>query len=250
MEHLRLEIIAAEVVSAKNVDYTFSGIKHELGNAVNSLDITLEVLKAKLDHLEKPAVAGYLDRALEQTSKVSHLLRILKSGTIFGTPELQSLRLPDFMREFINLVQEDFTAKGMPISVSIRDNAEYCTVDPRSLYHILLNLLINAADALMGNEQPRISVKVFQSGGSIHIQVEDNGSGMTELQQRNLFKPFYTTKAHGTGLGLMIVRKLLTAMNGAIEVRSRQDAGTTVDIIVPACGVPVSGASPATIHRR
>jgi len=95
-----------------------------------------------------------------------------------------------------------------------------------------------------------IAVKVFRSGGLVHIQVEDNGSGMTEQQQCNLFKPFYTTKSHGTGLGLVIVQKLLIAMKGTIAVRSRSYAGTLVEITIPACHVPKSNAAPESVSRR
>jgi signal transduction histidine kinase len=63
--------------------------------------------------------------------------------------------------------------------------------------------------------------------------VKDNGCGMTEEQLQNLFKPFYTTKEKGTGLGLVIVKKLLAAMNGSIKISSLKDVGTTIDIIVP-----------------
>lgn len=241
MEHIRLETTAAEILSAKNACCVFTGIRHELGNAVNSLDITLEVLKAKLDHMERPAVMNYLDRALEHSSTLAHLLRILKTGTIFGVPELQDVRLPDFMNEFMNLVREDFTAKGIAIDVAIDEDAEFCSADPRSLYHVLLNLFINAADALKGNGRARISVNVYRQGGTVHIKVEDNGSGMTEEVRRNLFKPFYTTKPQGTGLGLALVHKFLASMNGAIDVSSRLNAGTTVDISVPAGTGAVSG---------
>ena len=67
----------------------------------------------------------------------------------------------------------------------------------------------------------------------IRIQVEDNGCGMTEEEQRALFKPFYTTKAKGTGLGLVIVKKMLTMMQGTIQISSRKDSGTIVNVALP-----------------
>jgi signal transduction histidine kinase len=67
----------------------------------------------------------------------------------------------------------------------------------------------------------------------VRIRVEDNGCGMTEEEQKALFKPFYTTKAKGTGLGLVIVKKMLTMMKGTIEITSRKNRGTVVDVALP-----------------
>ncbi len=68
----------------------------------------------------------------------------------------------------------------------------------------------------------------------IRIRVEDNGCGMTSEEQKALFKPFYTTKSKGTGLGLVIVKKMLTMMKGTVEITSRRDSGTRVDVSLPA----------------
>jgi signal transduction histidine kinase len=69
--------------------------------------------------------------------------------------------------------------------------------------------------------------------GFVAITIEDNGIGMSEEEQDNLFKPFYTTKPHGTGLGLMIALKMVTLMRGNMEVKSYKDVGTKVIIFIP-----------------
>ena len=63
--------------------------------------------------------------------------------------------------------------------------------------------------------------------------VQDNGTGIAEEKLKEIFKPFFTTKAHGTGLGLVIVKKMLTNMHGSIEIKSRPDSGTTVYMTIP-----------------
>jgi signal transduction histidine kinase len=76
-------------------------------------------------------------------------------------------------------------------------------------------------------------VKVFRERQRVLIKVQDNGVGIPDDRMKDIFRPFYTTKPQGTGLGLVIVRKLLAQMNGSIDVRSRAGEGTTVTLTLP-----------------
>jgi signal transduction histidine kinase len=69
--------------------------------------------------------------------------------------------------------------------------------------------------------------------GQVLLQIADNGCGIPEKQLQDLFKPFYTSKPHGTGLGLVIVRKMITRMHGKIEISSTTGQGTAVNISLP-----------------
>jgi len=91
--------------------------------------------------------------------------------------------------------------------------------DPRALYQVLLNLLTNALDALEGRPNGQIRVLARRRGGQVEIAVVDNGPGIPLSQRPELFKPFQTTKPKGTGLGLVITRKLVTLMHGTVEVQ-------------------------------
>jgi PAS domain S-box-containing protein len=232
-EILKLESLAAQIDCMKNSGYILSGVRHEIGNAVNSVGVILDVLKAKFGQLDARAIEAYVESASEEAQKAAYLVRCLRSHNFHAEPELQSVNLPGFLSKFLSLVRDDFSARGVDISVSISGDAANCHADPRALHQVLLNLLVNASDALAKTPNPRISISAAGSGDKVRVRVEDNGCGMSEEQQRSLFTPFYTTKGHGTGLGLVIVRKLLLAMNGAITVASRAGKGTTVDILVP-----------------
>jgi C4-dicarboxylate-specific signal transduction histidine kinase len=93
--------------------------------------------------------------------------------------------------------------------------------------------MTNAADALAGRSNPEIAISASSRYERVYLRVADNGCGMTEKQQQDMFKPFYTSKPHGTGLGLVIVKKMLTRMGGDIEITSALDRGTTVTIYLP-----------------
>ncbi len=230
-DKLRLESIAQAVDTMNNIGYIFTGVRHEIGNPVNAVMMGLSLLKAKLDTMDKATIATYIDRALENCEKVGYLLRGLRSFNMFEKPELQDVDLKDFLGNFLALVNADFEKKGVAIEIDQCAGRVYA--DPRLLQQVLLNVFTNAADALIDRKDPRISVSVSSSGSMVRIRVRDNGSGISEDRLKDLFKPFHTSKSHGTGLGLVIVKKMLILMNSTITVKSRKDEGTIVEIYVP-----------------
>ena len=232
-EKLRLEAIAEAVNTMNNIGYFVSGIRHELGNPVNSAKMALSMLKVNLGNYSLTAIKDYLERSLAELSRVEYLLRGLKNFNMYENPELQFFALQNFMDKLYALIRGDFSKKQIPVEVSVAPEVGDCYADPRALQQVMLNILANAADACAGRESPKVAITIKKASGIIVIQVEDNGHGMTEEQQRDLFKPFRTTKPQGTGLGLVIARKMMIKMNGDIKVKSRPDEGTTVSIYVP-----------------
>jgi len=235
-EKVRLESIAESVNMMNNIGYIFSGVRHEIGNPINSAKMILSVLQYKIDQISKEKIKDYVDRSLVEIGRVEQLLKILKNYNLYETPELENIDMNVFMQKLLELIAEDFTKRGIAISKEVLPGAEWGFADPRALHQVLINIVTNAADALAARETPAISIKVLKKSDRLLIQVSDNGRGMTEQQQSGLFKPFYTSKQHGTGLGLVIVKKMLTKMNGDIIITSHLDRGTTVDIFIPGGG--------------
>ena len=232
-EKLRLESIAESVSTMDSIGYIFSGVRHEIGNPINSINMILGLIKAKLPTLSQEAIADYLDRIIGQVGRVEFLLRSLKTFNMFESQEPQDLQIASFLDQFLPLIRDDFAKKGIELEVKRDQHTQTLSADPRALQQVLLNLMTNASDAVADSKHPKIVLGVFRSGGMVNIQVEDNGCGIPEDKRKDLFKPFYTTKAKGTGLGLVIVKKMLTKMNGTIELESRQGMGTTVMISLP-----------------
>lgn len=235
-EKVRLESIAESVNMMNNIGYIFTGVRHEIGNPVNTINMTLSLLKEKLGTIDQPAVEKHLDRALDGVLRIDYLLRSLKNFNMFERPDRKNLPIEAFMDNVLALVEEDFKAKGIGISTSRELEAEVCYADPRALQQVLINLLTNAADALNGRRNPNVTISFLKRADKIQLRVEDNGWGISEEKLKDLFKPFYTSKAKGTGLGLVIVKKMLAQMNGTIEISSRKDVGTAVDIYLPVSG--------------
>lgn len=236
-EKRRFESIAEAVNMMENVGYVFSGIRHELGNPVNSLKTALSVLKKNIDQWNHDQVVKYIDRSMVEIGRIEYLLRSLKTFSMHEDPEVQKVQILPFIERFFSFVNTDFTAKGIKLDYLIDTEADELMADTRALHQILLNVLSNASDAVKDRENPSIKILVDKIASVIEIKVIDNGIGLNEQQQANLFKPFYTSKPNGTGLGFIIVKKLMAKMNGTVKVESQLNVGTKVILSLEAAPI-------------
>lgn len=186
-----------------------------------------------METFDRDTVQEFLERSLNEVARVEYLLKALRNFSMFEAPRVQSLRIDTFMEKFLSLVADDFKRKGIKIKTLSSAWGMKGLVDPRALQQVMLNLMTNAADALTGRENPGIEIDFHKAGGYIHVKVIDNGCGMSPEQRKDLFKPFFTSKTGGTGLGLVIAKKMLSEMNCTIDIYSQMDVGTIVTISMP-----------------
>ena len=232
-EKERLSSIAEAINIMNNTGYIFSGIRHELGNPINSAKMTLQVLRKNLQKYDSGKVEEYLEQALGEMDRAEYILKALKSFGLYEKLRLEDVSMSSFTDKLVEMISRDFIEKGIQIKTIYRTGRETGYADPRALQQVMLNLLTNAADALAEQALPQISISVSDLDARVNIKVHDNGRGMSASELKNLFKPFYTTKDHGTGLGMIIVKNMLAKMKGTIEVESYENSGTTVILSLP-----------------
>jgi signal transduction histidine kinase len=228
----RLESITESIEIMDNVGYIFSGIRHEIGNPINSIKMTLSVLKNNLNKFSKELISQYVERSLDEVLRVEYLLKSLKSFSLYERAEIEKMDVSDFLGKLLRLIGEDFLKKGVTLSYEVQTEVKIMA-DPRLLQQVMLNILVNAVDALEGRKDARITINVTRYSNLVWMRLEDNGCGINPEQLREIFKPFYTSKESGTGLGLPIVRKMLASMNCTIEVKSEENIGTTIIMSLP-----------------
>ncbi|MEJ2153814.1 MAG: PAS domain S-box protein [Desulfobacteraceae bacterium] len=234
-EKKRLEAIAEAANLMDNLGYIFSGIRHEIGNPINSVKMALSVLSMNMDTYPRLKIREFVDRSQAEILRVEYLLKALRNFSMFESPQVEPVAMARFMEDFLSLVETDFTDKGVRIQLSLEDEAILALTDHRAFHQVMLNLMTNAADACEKSDTPRIVIDIRRMPPDlIQVQVSDNGCGMSTSERENLFRPFYTSKAHGTGLGLVIIKKMLAKMNSTIRIESSQGWGTTVTMSLPA----------------
>ncbi|MEA3363787.1 MAG: PAS domain-containing sensor histidine kinase [Thermodesulfobacteriota bacterium] len=232
-EKTRLESIAQAVNAMDNIGFIFSGIRHEIGNPLNSLKMALSVLKHNHENASPEMLKEYIDRGLGDIGRMEYLLKSLKTFTMFESVEPKDLPLIEFMGKFIALVERDFQSYGIRIKTEIPLDIARVRIDERALHQALLNIFSNAADALKGKDLPEISIRAEVRDQLMWLTIADNGCGISPEQGKHLFQPFNTSKVNGNGLGLVITRKLLTMMDGDIDIMSQPGYGTQVTVRLP-----------------
>jgi len=232
-EKARLESIAQAVNAMDNIGFIFSGIRHEIGNPLNSLKMALSVLKQNLATYSSEMINEYVDRGLADIGRMEYLLKSLKTFSLYENVDVKDQPLKDFMARFLPLIERDLQSHGIRILIQSPLDIARVRIDNRALHQALLNIFNNAVDALKGRYAPEIRISAELRGRLVWLTIADNGCGISPEQQEHLFQPFNTNKPNGNGLGLVITRKLLAMMDSDIEIDSRLKLGTRVTISLP-----------------
>jgi signal transduction histidine kinase len=232
-EKMRLESIAQAVNTMDNIGLVFSGIRHEMGNPLNSIKMTISVLKKNYDSFPQESIFNYIDRILAEVKRMEFMLKSLKNFSMYEKFDIKPVNFCTYLDSFLDLVSRDFNEKKITLSIASVPRRTTVLIDPRALNQALLNILANAADALNGRPSPNIRIIPKLGADYVGLEIADNGCGMSPEQQNNLFQPFYTNKSNGNGLGLMITQKLLARMNVSIAIQSSEGVGTTVRLLLP-----------------
>ena len=140
--------------------------------------------------------------------------------------------------EVMRFLEVDLARAGVSIELRLRDGLPPVRGDAIQLQQVILNLALNAEDAMAaGVDEPRrLTVETTESGpGTVEVCVRDTGAGVKESDLDDIFKPFVTTKASGLGMGLSISRSLVEAHGGTIRAERNPDRGLSVHVTLP-CG--------------
>ncbi len=215
------------------LDYLFFSLAHELGNPINSIKMTLEVLINNFDEYSTATKLEYLENLHEGFKRLEELLKAIRSFNMFEHLSIKPTDVGALLENLLQLLNSEIEKKHITVKKDISPSKVMAASDPRALHQVLLNIMSNAFDALAGIEAPLVSLKVRQTGKEVQITISDNGCGIPEHRKKELFLPFFSGKAQGVGLGLSIVNKLLTKMNSTIVINSQQNKGTDVVITLP-----------------
>lgn len=152
----------------------------------------------------------------------------------------EAISVESVLREVMPLIRYQITKHKIDFREELEKDLPLFQADRRQIEEVFFNLIVNACNAVDENGGIRVRAR-REAGGTLVIEVVDNGTGIPHEQMRNLFDPFYTTREEGTGLGLYITKRLVEQNGGEISVRSEPGRGSTFML-----RFPISGAGPVT----
>jgi signal transduction histidine kinase len=208
-------------------------VAHEIKNPLAGLRLYARHLELQLARAGDGAGA---ELAQKIGSVVDHLAGVVTEITAFGrTPELERApaSIAALLDECVALAQARHPVEGLEVVRAYDDACPAAAVDARELRKAFLNLLVNALEALGPGGRLRLATAWEAAGGVITVVVEDTGAGMSEETLARIFDLFYTTKPHGTGLGMAIARSVVERHGGELVVRSAPGKGTRVSVRLP-----------------
>jgi signal transduction histidine kinase len=215
-----------------------AGLAHEIRNPLNSLYINGQLLEEMLSELS-PEAAPQKEELLSLARanlKVTQRLNETLSGFLrFARPPAVELATADLNRivvETLRFLEVDFSYHGVRLRTQLHPTPLPVLADERQLKQALLNLLLNAQEALE-KEEKTIRVATGVRSGRPFVRIQDNGRGIPKAERRQVFRLFFTTRRNGSGLGLPIVRQIVHRHGGTVSLRSREGHGTIVTVSLP-----------------
>ena len=205
------------------------GVAHEIRNPLSSLKGFATYFKERsTENPEAEQIAGIMIQEVDRLNRVvSQLLELSRPVKI--SPK--ALKLGAVIDTAAALVQPQAAAAGVEISVAVADDLPPVPMDPERMHQVLLNLLLNAMEAM--DHGGRLEVAARTSESHVEVRVSDSGRGILAQDLGHVFDPYFTTKSTGTGLGLAIVHQIVEAHRGAVHIDSRPGSGTTVRLHLP-----------------
>ena len=211
-----------------------AGVAHEIGNPLNALSIHLQLLDRELrelDHEEQENLRDILNIATREVSRLDVIITQFLRAIRPSQPELSATKMDELVTESLRLMEQEFENREIHTEVSFPKFIPDLKVDRNQIKQAFFNVIKNALQAMPDGGQLSISIKT--SDRWVGISFSDSGEGIAREEIGRIFESYHTTKEEGSGLGLMIVQRIVQDHGGQIEVFSDENKGTTFTILLP-----------------
>ena len=235
-----------------------ASVAHEIGNPLNALHIHLQLMEREVKKLtrdEWPVAGGkrtsgraaphapldtaetgkklaqYLDVAKGEINRLDYIVTQFLGAIRPAPVQLKMASLNEVVGKTLELLRPEIENRGVAVKTKLSRSLTATPIDATQLQQVLVNLVKNATQAMTTGGT--LTLQTSETSDDVWVSVTDTGGGIPQEQLNRIFEPFYTTKKKGSGLGLMIVQRIVRAHDGRIEVESHVGRGTTFRVWLP-----------------
>jgi two-component system sensor histidine kinase HydH len=209
-----------------------AGIAHEIRNPLSSIKGFATYFKERYrDNPDDQKTSEIMIQEVDRLNRViTQLLEFARP------PAIQKKRasLQSLIQRSLKMIESQTSAKGIQVLSDLPSNIQGVDLDPDGINQVLLNLYLNAIEAMERGGTLTVSLSKREGSPWVKLTVSDTGTGISEEDLEHVFDPYFTTKQTGTGLGLAIVHKIIEAHRGEVRVESEVGRGTTISVLLPA----------------
>lgn len=259
-ERARLEEQLVQSEKSAGMGLLATSIAHELGNPLGIMSSTLQYVrdtllnaKDRLDvesrqletAIQVASIVEAIETVMDSVGQMHELLRNLSGFTGSQRPRFEPTDLRRVLSQMLTFIHKEAEAHKIEVRHHFDDNLPDCQVNSREIKQLFLNLLKNAIEAMPNGGELHVKTCPLNGEDRVCIDISDTGCGISENELRSIFRPFYSTKSDGTGLGLSFCRRVAEEHGGKIRVKSQLHKGSTFSVILPVRQGDVNG-----LHER
>ncbi len=227
------EMIESERISS--ILLLAAGVAHELGNPLNSITIHLQLMERQLKKLQESATRGKLESSVgvcrAEVSRLDGIIKNFLEAIRPQTPDFQTVNLNEILEESLQFQASELEDRGIQVEIEAGAESPFVRADKQQVRQVFFNITKNAMEAMKPGGM--IRVKVQSDEERVYLRFGDSGSGISQENLSRVFEPYHTNKKGGTGLGLMIVERIMREHGGQVGIDSKEGVGTVVSLEFP-----------------
>jgi two-component system, LuxR family, sensor kinase FixL len=228
----------AHFLRVSTVGELTTSLAHELNQPLTAILANAQAARQLLETgLDPDEMREILSDIVEEDKRAGEVIRRLRDLLRKGAPEYTPLDLNKLVTEVVGLVSSDATIRNVAIRLDLAAEPARVRGDRVQIQQVLLNLLLNAMDAMAevpaAGRLALVTTAIATDEGTVHLAVRDTGAGLRQTDPDGVFEPFYTTKPAGMGMGLSIARSIVAAHGGRIWARDNDGGGATFTFSLP-----------------
>ena len=211
-----------------------AGVAHEIGNPLNSLNIHLQLMKRaaqKLEGKERDELEQSIKVARDEISRLDSIVTQFLRAIRPSKPQLQPANINAIVEETLHFFGPEIEARDIVVESELRSDLPLVQIDRDQMKQAFYNIIKNSFEAM--KRRGILRIRTDMDDTYVRVSFADNGGGMSAEALSRVFEPYYTTKSSGSGLGLLIVRRIVREHGGELAIESAESKGLTLTIRLP-----------------